>query len=161
MMKNIIAFLILFSSLNSTAQDIYALDKQNGFRNFHFGDTISQFADLKPIHFTNDSLFISYRKNNEDSIINGAKVDIVYTFFKGELSTVYLATRDSLGSRKVLQILQKLYGKGKQDDPYVERRIWYGREVILSYVEDVNTCKSKVYISSIKMQLKAEGRDKY
>ena len=160
-MKNLILILILFSCGYANSQDIYALDKENGFRGMHFCDSISHYPLLKSFDQSPDSLFVFYKNLNENLIISGAKVEIVYTFYKCQLATVYIQTNDSMDSRNVLKYLQTSYGKGQQPDPYVEKHMWYGRDVLLSYFEDINTFHARIYISSIKMKLKSEGRDKY
>ena len=161
MMKKIFLFLFVSISVFANAQKITALDDQNGFREMHFGDSLSLFPTLKAFEYSKDSSFIFYRKTDENLIFSGAKVDIVYTFYRGQLSTVFIHSLDSLGSRKILKTLQNSYGTGYQQDKYMETYMWYGRLVNLSYYENVNTFLANVYISSIKMQLKSEGRDKY
>lgn len=160
-MKKIAALLIIFTCCTANAQSIYDLDKKYGFREVQFEDSLSNYPTMKAFDQTKDSAFISYRKTDENFIVNGTKVDIVYTFFKGQLATVFIQTYDSLGSRQVLNYFQNLYGKGKQEDPYVEKHLWYGSKVILAYYEDINTFKARIFISSVKMKLKSEGRDKY
>lgn len=153
--------LIVFAGLQMNAQSVRDLDKTYGFREVMFEDTLSNYPTMKVFDITKDSLFFSCRKTDEDYTINGAKVDIVYTFFKGRLSAVFIQTFDSLGSRKVLKSFQDLYGTGKQENPYLQKYMWYGSKVILGYYEDVNTFKTKIYMSSIRMKLRFEGRDKY
>ena len=158
-MKKILLIVIAFTSFFANAQKITALDDENGFRMMHFGDSLSLYPALA-FEYTKDSNFIFYRKTDENFTFAGAKVDIVYTFFKGQLSTVFIHSIDSMGSRKILKSLQNSYGPGHQQDKYVETHIWNGRLVTLSYYENINDFLTNVYISSIKMQLKSQGRDK-
>lgn len=160
-MKKVIFLLIFLATLTSNAQNLKALDEKNGFRELHFGDSISACPAMKAFDRTPDSLFVFYRKTGDNYLLAGAGVDIVYTFYKGEFATVLIQTLDSAGSRKVLKYLEEQYGKGRQDDPYIERYFWYGRDVVLSYYEDINTFEAKIFISSIRIKLKSEGRDKY
>ncbi len=160
-MKKILFILIVFVSFFSNAQKITVLDDENGFRDIHFGDSLSLYPTMKAFEKSKDSNFTYYRKTDDSLVFVEAKVDIVYTFYKGQLSTVFVHALDSLGSRKILKSLQKSYGPGYQQDKYMETYLWYGRLVNLSYYENVNTFLANVYISSIKMQLKSEGRDKY
>ncbi len=153
--------MLVFSGMYGNSQDINALDKENGFRGMHFCDSITHYPLLKAFEQTPDSLFVFYHKLDENMNLAGSKVEIVYTFYKGQLATVFIQTQDSSGSRNVLKYLQKSYGKGNQQDPYVEKHMWYGRDVLLSYFEDINTYQARIYISSIKMKLKSEGRDEY
>jgi len=159
-MKKIIPILFIFISFYGNSQSITILDDADGFRNLHFGDNITNYPSMKPFYYTKDSLYISYRKENDSLIFANANVDLIYTFFKGELMTVMIKTDDSLGSRRVLESFHKKYGKGRQQDPYLESYYWYGRKVILEYHEDMNTFKASIYINSIRMKLKSENRDK-
>ena len=160
-MNKLFLLILVFIHPCAEAQDINALDNENSFRGHRFGDSITLYPAMIKFDQTPDSLYAFYRKTDENFTFGGAGVDIVYTFYKGCLSNIFMQTHDSLGSRKVLKTLQDLYGKGQQQDPYVEKHMWWGREVILSYFEDVNKFDAKIYISSIKMKLRSEGRDKY
>jgi len=160
-MKKIVLSFLILTSILANAQNINALDDKYGYGNLHFEDSISLFQTMKQFDQTKDSQFRFYRKADETLVINNANVDIIYTFFKGQFSTVLIKSLDSLGSRQVLRHFQKLYGLGKQNDPYLQNYFWNGRLVLLSYYENVNTLQSNIFISSIKMKLKYEGRDKY
>ncbi len=159
-MKKTFLLVLLLASYLANAQTISNLDQSYGFNTLHFEDNIANQPTLTAFDKTLDSQFVFYRKKDELQLIAGVNLDIVYTFFKGELSTVLLQTNDSISSRKVLRYLQGLYGKGVQKNEYIEHYMWYGQRVLLSYNEDINTFRTRVFISSIKMKLKYEGRDK-
>ncbi len=157
-MKNYLLLIFISLAIKGYAQDIHFLDNSYGFRGVKFESSITEHPTMQPIFVTEDSAYISYRRSDENFSIDGAKVDIVYTFYKNQLSTVYIQTIDSMGSRIVLKALQKDYGKGKKEDPYIEKYMWYGTKVMMSYMEDINRFEAKIFMSSIRMKLKSEGR---
>lgn len=158
-MKKIVLLLAILSSLVSNAQDINELDKQNGFRNVHFGDSISLHPTMKDFYYTADSQFVSYRKTDDSLILANSNVDIIYTFYKGQLFGILIKTLDETGSKNILKTLHESYGKSKKPDPYIESYYWYAKSVILEYHQNMNTYKADIFINSIKMRLKWEGRE--
>ena len=159
--KNSVLLFLILSSPWAKAQSIKDLDQAYGFNTFRFEENIANYPTLVAFDQTKDSQFVFYRNSDEGNHIDGANIDVIYTFFKGQLSTVLIQTTDSAGSRTVLRYLERQYGKGVKKEPYIEQYMWNGTKVLLSYYEGVNSFISKVFISSIKMKLIFEGRDKY
>ncbi len=158
-MKKIFTLCIVFLSLICHSQTITTLDNDNGFRNVHFGDSIFLHPTMKAFYYTPDSQFVSYRKSDDSLIVANSKVDIIYTFYKGQLFGIMIKSLDETGSKNILKSLHESYGKSKKPDPYIESYYWYAKSVILEYHQNMVTEKADIFINSIKMRLKWEGRD--
>lgn len=148
-MRFLVFFSVFFIFSELRSQDVKMLDLDNGFRDLHFGDSLSRMPDMKIIDQAEDSAYIFCRKINDNLKLAEADVDLVYTFYKRQLATVFIQTKGQENSRKVLKYLESRYGKGGQEDRYLYNFFWNGQYTRLSYHEHVISYDAKVYISSL------------
>lgn len=166
-MKNyLFAAALLLAVPTAHAQDktpkpsLKALDEKNGFRNYHFGDDISQFQDLKVVEDDGDSKF--YSSTNENLKVGGADLkDITYGFYKGKLANVFIKTPGLTDSRALLDALKAQYGRPFQPNQFMQRYSWLGKNVYLNYDENSIDGTAKVYMTSeaIRKQQQADEKD--
>lgn len=158
-MKNMIGYLLILTlALDTSGQNIKALDSKFGFREMHFNDSITVFNDLVPIEYSNDSLSVFYTRTGDKLTIGNAEVTISYGFYKDKFYSVFIKTKGFENSRELLTILKELYGRGYQDNNYIERYSWHGKKVSLSYEQNSITGDSDVLMYS-RESISTQKRD--
>ena len=122
----------------SATINLATLDAKNGFRDMALG---SPLLSLKGLVFVeNDEDVVFYKRPTDKLQIGEAKLSgIVYGFYKGKLINILLKTKNESNSRALLLTLQENYGRGDQDNQFIEKYIWIGCRVFLSYDENLIT----------------------
>jgi len=159
-MRYLLFFSLIFLLVEGRTQDVKRLDQDNGFRDLHFGDSLSKLPEMKIIDQAEDSAYIFCKKINDSLKIEGADVDLVYTFYKRQLATVFIQTKGQENSRKVLKYLEGRYGKGGQEDKYLLNFFWDGHYVRLTYREHVISYDAKIHINSLVYRKVYKGPQK-
>lgn len=143
----LVAFLCFNVSL--IAQNVKALDAKNGFRDFKFGDDISTFKDLIEIETSNDGNTKVYQISDDKLAIGTSELEkINYSFYKDKFFAVSIKTRGYSNSRGVLRALQELYGKGTQENRYMDNYMWVGSKVFATYDENSVTNDASIFFLS-------------
>jgi len=133
-----------------SAQNIEALDAQNGFFEVHLGDSLQRFKNLK-----RDG---SYLKKDKyvwvNDPLNYADVKfkaVYYLFYKGRLHSLHLKLEGEKNSHAFLEILRMFYGDGEQNAmaPHFE---WQGKKVKLVYEENLFTKNADVFFISNEVE---------
>lgn len=140
------------------ASNYTELDTKNGFKDMTFDKPISEFKGLKLVEDGGNSKY--YQRDKEDLKVGDYILDkIVYSFYKGKLSGIYITTKGLTNSRGFLDILKKAYGNPFKGNRYIERYLWSGDVVALMYSE--NSLTHDADISIINKQISAiENNDK-
>ncbi len=159
-MRQILFFIALWIIMDANSQDIKRLDTDNGFRDLHFGDSLSKFYTMKIIDQAEDSAYIFCRKTDDSLKFAGAEVDLVYTFYLRRLATVFISTKGEVNSRLVLKYLEDRYGKGGQEDKYLYNFFWNVQYTRLTYHEHVISMDAKIYLSSLVFRKVYKGPEK-
>jgi hypothetical protein len=161
-MKKILLIVTIILSNSIIAQNLKALDDKNGFREYKFGDTITKFTNLKVIESNKDSTNVFYKRTDDKLTIGEYEVELIYGFYKGQFSTLFIKTKGYTNSRGVLKTLIELYGKGFQDNKYIEKYSWTGNLVRLSYDENsaTNNASTLMYSLGISAKKKNDEQEK-
>lgn len=159
-MRYLLFISLIFLFVEGRTQDVKRLDEDNGFRDLHFGDSLSKMPYMKIIDQAEDSAYIFCKKINDSLKIEDADVELVYTFYKRQLATVFIQTRGQENSRKVLKYLEGRYGKGGQEDKYLYNFFWNGNYTRLTYREHVISYDAKIHINSLVYRKVYKGPQK-
>jgi hypothetical protein len=146
-MKNIILTLLLFFvSTLLMAQNLKALDDKYGFREMRFETPLDSLKNLVEVEKD------YYKSTTEDMKLGDYELSqVVYNFYKGLLGTIMIESKGYVNSVGFLKILQEAYGKGYKDNPYIERYIWVGEKVKMSYKQNSITNGATIFIYSVKI----------
>lgn len=142
----IAAIMICFYHV-SIGQDISKLDAKNGFRDAIFGTNVTEFKNLVKVDEAGDKVY--YKRTTDDLKLGDYQLkNISYGFYKNKLYCVMISIEGYSNSRGVLGILQAAYGKGSQDNEYIEEYVWFGSVVYMDYDENSITKNSHVFITN-------------
>lgn len=154
-MKNLTAILLLvFVPTILIGQNLKALDDKYGFRGAKFEMPFDSFKDLVEVekgYFASTSEVLTLGEFQLEQV--------VYSFYKGQLYFIGIKTKGYINSTGVLKILQTAYGKGYQDNQYIEKYIWFGKKLTMSYDQNSVTDDATIYLFSKKL-LDLEGLEK-
>jgi hypothetical protein len=146
-MKNLIIVLMLvFTPMLLFGQNLKALDDKYGFRGMRFETPIDSFKNLVQVEKD------FYKSTTEDLHLGDYELSkIVYGFYKGQLYAVTIRTKGYANSRGVLNILQQGYGKGDQENPYIEEYWWMGEKVWMKYEQNSVTNDATILMVCVKL----------
>ena len=123
---------MLVLTLTSFSQNLKALDDKYGFREAKFEMSIDSIKNLAPTKESN-----CYKSTTENLKLGDYDLtEIVYIFYKGQLSSIMIKTNGYINSRGVLNVLQSAYGKGYKSNEYIEEYYWSGKKTIMVYDEN-------------------------
>jgi hypothetical protein len=149
-MKRIALLLTVFMVALSTvsfAQNLKKLDEKNGFRDAVFGTDTTVYNDL--VEVERDGNTIYYKRSSENLVVGDFQLETVtYGFYKGKLSTIIVSTKGYSNSRGLLQVFNTQYGRGYQDNRYMEKYTWRGKNVLMSYNENSATNDANIFMWS-------------
>lgn len=132
------------------AQNVDALDQQNGFLDVLLGDSLTHFKDLKRTgsYMKKDK----YAKDKEVTTYADVGLkNVYYLFYKGRLHSIQIKTEGEKNSHAFLDVLRMFYGDGEQDAmaPNFE---WNGKKVRLTYEENLFTKNAEVFFISREVE---------
>ena len=149
-----ISLLVLFST-SISGQNLKSLDDKYGFRGAKFETPFDSLKNLVEI----EKGF--YTSTSEDLKLGEYDLSqIVYSFYKGQLYIIGITTKGYTNSNGILSILQQAYGKGYQSNEYIEKYIWFGKKVIMSYEQNSATRDATVFIMCRKLSDLKEADEK-
>lgn len=146
-MKNLIIILLLvFVPIVLFGQNLKALDEKYGFREMKFEMPLSSLKN----HVEVEKGF--YKSTTENLKLGDYKLsEVVYSFYKGQLYVIMIETKGFENSSGVLKILQQAYGNGYQSNEYIERYVWFGEKVFMSYDQNSITDDATIYMYCRKL----------
>lgn len=120
------------------AQTTGDLDKKNGFRDVKLGTHFKFFKKVVLEWQLDDDK--NYRRTTDKLSVNGMPLsEIVYGFYKGRLTHIYLTAPGIENSRNLLQFFQSVYGPGErvyeETEEFDNAIQWTGKKVIFTYHE--------------------------
>jgi len=146
MNKLLFSIAIMMVTISSIGQNIKALDNKYGFREAIFEMPFDSFKDLVEV----EKGF--YKSIGEDLNLGEYVLEeVVYAFYKDQLSSIMIKTKGITNSKGVLSIFQQAYGKGYQGNRFIEFYQWRGRKVRMFYYENSATSEGIVMIENIKL----------
>lgn len=151
-MKTVFAIILLIlSSLGiahaQSSGTAEALNDKYGFRDARFETPIKSFKGLVLLKSQKDTKI--YERPTDSKKIGGAQVSSIhYSFYKGKLLAVRIATKGYANSRALLEALVAQYGAGEQSDKQAEEYIWNTTRVYMSYDQDPTTDSAIVFMLS-------------
>jgi hypothetical protein len=120
-----------------------ALDSKNGFRNYHFGNDISQHTELVKKETAGNTIY--YTNPRESLKIGEADLKgVVVGFYKSKLFYILIRTTGQLNSMRSKDVLEAQYGLGFQDNKHIPSYAWFGHNVTLIYDENSITHDAKI-----------------
>ena len=138
--------IIIMITISSFGQNLKALDDKYGFREAKFEMSKDSFKNLVEIEKN------IYKSTIENLKLGDYDLDLIaYSFYKGQLSDILIKTKGYINSRGVLKILQTAYGNGYQSNEYIERYVWFGDKVTMSYNQNSITDDATIIIYSKKL----------
>lgn len=138
-MRSIIIFLIfLLPVFSGKGQTVAQLDKKNGFRDVKLGTNLKFFKNVVLEWQLDDAK--NYRRTTDKLSINGMPLtEIVYGFYKGRLTHIYLTSPGIENSRELLHFFESVYGPGEriyeETEEFDNALQWTGQKVIFTYHE--------------------------
>jgi hypothetical protein len=115
------------------------VDVKYGFKNISLGENISEvqklykvIADKENKGVTNYTLIDAKFKKVGECNLSEAWLVV----FQGKVMSIFLRTSAAIESSCMLQTLQSLFGKGFQDNQYIERYSWFGKKCLIVYDEN-------------------------
>ncbi len=122
-MKRIIGFLIIIViglfSINSFAYQ----NEPDGFRGIKWGAKIETLKDMTKL-FTKGDTAIYMRKNDKLQMGDAELQDISYMFWQDKFYSAYIQTKGYLNWSALKKVLFLKFGKGSQDNKYIEYYRW-------------------------------------
>lgn len=146
-MKFILFFFISIAPVYSLAQSVINLDIKNGFRNFKFGTSPSQYHSIKKLSKTKESITNYEYLGKGITIANISVQYIILTFFKNKLAQIYISFTDSYRGQSfsdddykaVVGTLRQAFGnqviKVEPDEKIIQGLIWDGSKVRLAIIQ--------------------------
>ncbi len=105
----------------------------DGFRGIKWGTDISTLKDME--YFRTDSSYggiKKYTRKNDDLHIGGAKLEIIeYGFWREKFCVVLVITQGYTNWAGLSEAVFEKYGKGYQDNEYIEKYIWSGSVTVM------------------------------
>lgn len=138
------------------------LDKRYGFRGLRFETPLSQVKGLKFV--ANRGSKAVYTKINENKTLGNAHLrQVLYCFYKGQLSDILFSATGSTNADEVLKVLTQAYGAPYEreltEDELDGHFYWHGHKATALLSIPIDEDDFDVLISSIPMKQK-EARDK-
>lgn len=138
------------------------LDKRYGFRGLRFETPLSQMKGLKFV--ANRGGKAVYTKLNENKTLGNAQLkQVLYCFYKGQLSDILFSAIGSSNADEVLKVLTQAYGTPFEqeltEDEMDGHFYWHGKRATALLTIPIDEDGFDVMISSIPMKEK-EARDK-
>ncbi len=122
-MKKIIGFLTIIViglfSINSFAYQ----NEPDGFRGIKWGVRIETLKDMTKLYTKGDTT-IYMRKNDKLQMGDTELQDISYMFWQDKFYSVYIQTKGYLDWSALKKVLFLKFGKGSQDNKYIEYYRW-------------------------------------
>lgn len=144
----------------SERPSLKALDVKNGFRQFRFGEDVSQYPDLKPKSNREMGGMRYYTHTSENLKVGGAALkSIAYAFYKDKLAAVFIQTEDVTNSLALRDALRSQYTSGYRSNPYIEHYFWFGKVVTMSYEENPATGAGMVMLLSNELRKQQKNND--
>jgi hypothetical protein len=147
-MKKIVTLILLLIIVKSACgQNLKALDDQYGFREGKFEkpkESIYSLVEFEKGTYATPLEILSYGEYRLR--------DVIYRFYKGQLTYIRIRTTGSVNSRGVLKLLQSEYGPGNQPDKNIEKYWWNGQKVTMSFDQDPKTNDAVIIMTCNKLQ---------
>ena len=138
---------MLIVAKSTFGQNIKALDDQYGFREGIFEkpkESIYSIVEFEKGTFATPLEILSYGEYRLR--------DVIYRFYKGQLTYIRIRTVGSVNSQGVLKLLQAEYGQGEQEDKNIEKYLWKGRKVTMTFDQDPETKDAIIILTCNKLQ---------
>lgn len=135
------------------------LDARNGFRDATLGSPFSSFKDLQ---FQEEGSGMKWYRRPSDNLTMGEATltGIFYGFYNDHLIHITLKT-DGLGNnRAVLATLEAAYGTPLKPNQFLEKYFWIGKQVGLTYEENMVTKGSTVIFMNHELSAQKNAADK-
>ena len=150
-----ISLILVAMSLAAVGQNLKALDEKYGFRGAKFEMPFDSLKNLVEV----EKGF--YKSTDEDLNIGAYVLDeVIYHFYKNQLSTIIIYTKGISNSIGFLKILQEAYGSGYQNNRYIERYNWFGKKVSMSYEQNSITGDASIFIQSVPLSKQEQAEEK-
>lgn len=130
------------------------LERDNGFRDAHFGADTTSFSDLIfDMEIKDDLLARNYRlytrANEEKTAYDASVEEIVYSFEHGKLTSIAINAVGGVNSAALFAGVRAKYGLGLKRPVSSLGDYWWSTEhVLLSYKRDVKSNTAAVTLSS-------------
>jgi len=142
--------LLLLAAAAAGAEELDALDAENGFRDAHFGAPVESFEGLELISANGAGGTRVYVRPDDELLLGEARLDgITYGFYEGRLYFVALLTSGGGNARAALTALQSAYGPGLRLEGPAEEFLWQGRRVALHFRRDPVTAMGMIGLTSL------------
>ncbi|SET98177.1 hypothetical protein [Hymenobacter actinosclerus] len=133
------------------------LDKRYGFRGLRFETPLAQVKGLKFV--TNRGGKAVYQKISENKVLGNAQLkQVLYCFYKGQLSDVLFSSTGSTNADEVLKVLTQAYGAPFEqeitEDQLDGHFYWHGKKASAFLTIPVDEDDFDVLISSTPMKEK-------
>lgn len=147
MKKLVLVILILIIVKAVSGQTLKTLDDQYGFREGIFEkpkESIYSIVEFEKGTFATPLEILSYGEYRLR--------DVIYRFYKNQLTYIRIRTTGSVNSRGVLKLLQADFGPGEQPDKNIEKFWWTGQKVTMSFDQDPKTNDAVIIMTCNKLQ---------
>ena len=132
----------------AAAQDLAALDTENGYQGQTFGTRFEAFTGFVQVDtkIENEGIITHYTKPTEPATFAGAiPKQVQYGFYKGQLYTVSVVLQPGKHGG-VFTELVKRYGEPTLVDGHTY--YWQGRNVFMTYTDNPETSGASIYLLS-------------
>lgn len=147
MKKLVTVILILIVGKAAFGQNLKALDDKYGFREGIFEkpkESIYSIVEFEKGSFATPLEILAYGEYRLR--------DVIYRFYKGQLTYIRIRTKGQVNSQGVLKLLQEEYGPGNKPDKNVEEYWWVGKKVTMSFDQDPETKDAVIILTCNKLQ---------
>ncbi len=113
-------------------------NEPDGFRGIKWGTDKSELKDLNSYGTDDQDGTEMFVKKTDELQIGDAKLEhIFYVFWKNKFSGVMIKSKGYSNCRDLKQATFAKFGKGSQDNQFIEKYVWYGTTttIILNYNE--------------------------
>ena len=128
----IVAIVLLFSTI-AFSQSPTELDRENGFNGVKFESTSSSNPNLQLIYSSRNGNIKKYIDPTESLMFYDFKLyKVVYTYYKSHLFSIRVTASNS-NKQTLLTYFQAKYGKGYQENRFVDTVEWKGNQIKMWY----------------------------
>ena len=144
----------------SAHPSLKALDTKNGFRQFRFGEDVSQYPALKAKSNKEMGGMRYYTHTSENLKVGGADLQsIAYAFYKDKLAAIFIQTEDVTNTLALRDVLCSQYTSGYRSNPYIEHYFWFGKRVTMSYEQHPTTGAGMVMLLCNELRKRQKNAD--
>ena len=129
-MKRLLMILFIVGGLLIPSIAFTFQNEPDNFRGIKWGTNLSDLPDMRlQITKTGGNLKMYLRRGDKMKIGDAELTVIIYVFYKDRFVSVMISFESASNFEAIKKTLFSVYGKGRQDNPFIEEYKWMGADV--------------------------------